>query len=146
LYLNGNNRPINEEQMEIRDLDNPREEIEKAVNDGDLEKLLRLSGLLHGHYCPGLAMGVKAAAKAVKELKVKSTGMEEVVATVEINNCFADGVQMVTGCSFGNAKCSLCGEDIMEPRISMMGGKVVCPPCSGQEYYQLGGDGICLKS
>jgi len=28
--------------------------------------------------------------------------MEEVVAIVETNACFSDGVQMVTGCSFGN--------------------------------------------
>jgi formylmethanofuran dehydrogenase subunit E len=88
--------------MDILDLKNPRQIMEKAVNDGDLEKLLRITGLLHGHYCPGSAMGVKAAARAVKELKVKSTGMEETIAIVEINNCFSDGVQMVTGCSFGN--------------------------------------------
>lgn len=88
--------------MDIVDLKNPRQEIEQAVNNGDLPKLLRISGLLHGHYCPGSAMGVKAAARAVKELGVRSTGMEEVVAIVETNSCFADGVQMVTGCSFGN--------------------------------------------
>jgi formylmethanofuran dehydrogenase subunit E len=28
--------------------------------------------------------------------------MEEVIAIVETNNCFSDGVQTVTGCSFGN--------------------------------------------
>jgi len=88
--------------LDVEDLKNPRQEIEKAVADGDLPKLLRISGLLHGHYCPGSAMGVKAAARAVRELGVKSTGMEEVVAIVETNACFSDGVQMVTGCSFGN--------------------------------------------
>jgi formylmethanofuran dehydrogenase subunit E len=88
--------------MDVKDLQNPRQIIEQAVNDGDLEKLLKISGLLHSHYCPGSAIGVKAAARAVKELAVKSTGMEEIVAIVEINNCFADGIQMVTGCSFGN--------------------------------------------
>jgi formylmethanofuran dehydrogenase subunit E len=88
--------------LDVKDLQNPRQEIEKAVTDGNLQKLLRISGLLHGHYCPGSAIGVKAAARAVKELGVKSKGMEEVVAIVETNSCFADGVQMVTGCSFGN--------------------------------------------
>jgi len=227
--------------LDVKDLKNPRQEIEKAVAEGDLPKLLRISGLLHGHYCPGSAMGVKAAVRAVKELKVKSTGMEEVVAIVETNSCFADGVQMVTGCSLGNnaliyrdygktaftlvkrtgegirtsvlfdrvnqerspeanelwqkvvvkrsgtkdesrrltelwkelsfkvleipdeevldikkvnievpayarifssMKCSVCGENIMEPRARFKEGKPVCLPCSGQEYYQLGGDGI----
>jgi formylmethanofuran dehydrogenase subunit E len=82
--------------------ENPRQEIEEAVAAGNLPRLLEISGLLHGHFCPGSAMGVKAAARAVKELGVKSTGMEEVVAIVETNACFSDGVQMVTGCSLGN--------------------------------------------
>ncbi|MFC1926236.1 FmdE family protein [Chloroflexota bacterium] len=81
---------------------NPRQEIEDAIAVGDLHRLLEISGLLHGHFCPGSAMGVRAAARAIKELGVKSTGMEEVVAIVETNNCFSDGIQMVTGCSFGN--------------------------------------------
>ncbi|MEM2924481.1 MAG: FmdE family protein [Methanocellales archaeon] len=28
--------------------------------------------------------------------------MEEVLAIVETNNCFSDGIQFVTGCTFGN--------------------------------------------
>jgi formylmethanofuran dehydrogenase subunit E len=88
--------------MDVKDLKYPRQEIEAGILNGDLPKLLRISGLLHGHYCPGSAMGVKAAARAVRELGVKSTGMEEVVAIVETNSCFVDGVQMVTGCSLGN--------------------------------------------
>jgi formylmethanofuran dehydrogenase subunit E len=88
--------------MKTMDLEHPRREIEQAVEEGNLDKLLRMSGLLHGHFCPGSAMGVKAAARAVKELKAKSSGMEGVVAIVETNSCFADGVQIVTGCSFGN--------------------------------------------
>jgi len=82
--------------------ENPRQEIEEAIAGADLHKLLLMNGMLHGHYCPGSAMGVKAAALAMRELRVKSTGMEEVVAIVETNNCFADGIQFVTGCSFGN--------------------------------------------
>jgi formylmethanofuran dehydrogenase subunit E len=50
----------------------PRQEIEEAVNHGDLRKLLAI------------------------------TAMEEVIAVVETNNCFSDGLQVVTGCSFGN--------------------------------------------
>jgi formylmethanofuran dehydrogenase subunit E len=170
----------------------------------------------------------------------KSTGMEEVVAIVETNSCFSDGVQIVTGCTFGNnaliyrdygktaftlakrsgeglriavkpdyleeqapeaaalfrkvvverkgteedqarvrelwvdisfrmldvpdddvffinrvkvevpsyarifdsVKCSVCGENIMEPRARIREGKPVCLSCYGREYYQLGGDGI----
>ena len=81
---------------------NPRQEIEDAVAAGDLRKLLLISGMLHGHYCPYSALGVKAGARAMRELRARSTGMEELVAVVETNNCFSDGIQIVTGCSFGN--------------------------------------------
>jgi formylmethanofuran dehydrogenase subunit E len=224
--------------------EHPRKEIEDAIYAGDLPKLLRISGTLHGHYCPYSALGVKAGARAMRELGIRqSTGMEEVVAIVETNNCFSDGVQVVTGCSFGNngliyrdygktaftlarrngqglriavrpdrvtaerspeanelwervvvqrrgseedgkrlrelwmdisfkildvpdkevfslkqvnievpsyarifasVKCSVCGEDIMEPRARLKDGKPVCLPCSGQEYYQLAGDGLSV--
>ncbi|MBN1838174.1 MAG: TraR/DksA C4-type zinc finger protein, partial [Spirochaetales bacterium] len=82
--------------------ENPRQEIEEAVAAGDLPKLLVISGMLHGHYCPYSALGVKAGARAMRELRTQSTGMEELVAIVETNNCFSDGIQIVTGCSFGN--------------------------------------------
>jgi formylmethanofuran dehydrogenase subunit E len=221
--------------------ENPRREIEDAIDAGDLNRLLKMNGMLHGHFCPFSAIGVKAAARAVQELGVRSTGMEEVVAIVETNNCFSDGVQFVTGCSFGNnaliyrdfgktaftlakrsgegirisvradrvmeerppeatelwervvvkrsgneadskrlselwkelafrilelpdeevfdikkvtvdipayariftsVKCSICGENVMEPRVRMKDGKPVCLACSDQGYYQLAGDGI----
>ncbi|MDD5083055.1 MAG: FmdE family protein, partial [Dehalococcoidales bacterium] len=80
----------------------PRQKIEKAIAANDLHKLLAMSGMVHGHFCPGLALGVKAAARAVRELRARSSGMEELIAIVETNSCFSDGVQFVTGCSFGN--------------------------------------------
>jgi formylmethanofuran dehydrogenase subunit E len=227
----------------IMNKEEPRKEIEEAIAAGDLHHLLLLNGMLHGHYCPGSAMGVKAGARAVKELKASSTGMEEVIAIVETNSCFSDGVQMVTGCTLGNnaliyrdygktavtltgrdgngiriaskpgnsaldrypeaaelfnkvvrdrngteedskklrtmwidisfrmldipdeelfdisrvkadvpvyasifssVQCSVCGENIMEPRARIKDGKYVCLPCSGQAYYQLAGDGLSL--
>lgn len=82
---------------------NPREEIESLIGAEDLEGLLRKAGELHGHFCPYLALGVRAGYIALKALRIEGiTGMEEVVAIVETNNCFSDGVQMVTGCTFGN--------------------------------------------
>ena len=79
-----------------------RKEIQRLIEAGNLAGLLNKAGELHGHLCNYLTYGVIAGYIAVRELKVKSTGMEEVVAIVETNNCFSDGVQMVTGCSFGN--------------------------------------------
>lgn len=79
-----------------------RNEIERLIEVGNLAGLLNKAGELHGHLCNYLTYGVIAGYIAVRELGVKSTGMEEVIAIVETNNCFSDGVQMVTGCSFGN--------------------------------------------
>jgi len=90
------------ENQALHNPNNPRHEIEEAIAAGDLPRLLTMSGLLHGHFCPFLSIGVKASVRALKELGASSTGMEEVIAIVETNSCFSDGVQFVTGCSFGN--------------------------------------------
>jgi formylmethanofuran dehydrogenase subunit E len=79
-----------------------RNDIERLIEVGDLAGLLNKAGELHGHLCNYLTYGVIAGYIAMRGLGVKSTGMEEVIAIVETNNCFSDGVQMVTGCSFGN--------------------------------------------
>jgi len=230
--------------LDTKNGENPRKDIEEAITSGDLRRLLMMCGMLHGHFCPYSAIGVKAAARAVRGLGVESTGMEETIAIVETNNCFSDGVQLVTGCSFGNnaliyrdygktaftlakrtgeairiavkadskfleerepeamalfqkvvkeragnkeeeqrlkemwcelsfkllevpdeelfdirqmridvpayarifenLKCSICGENVMGPRARSKNGKHVCIPCSGEEFYQLSGDGISV--
>ncbi len=79
-----------------------RDRIWKMVQEGDENKLLEEAAVLHGHYCPGLALGVKASMTAMKRFESEHTGMEEVIAILETNNCFSDGVQYVTGCTFGN--------------------------------------------
>ena len=85
------------------DLVRPRREIQRLLLEGELAKLLRLAGMLHGHYCPGLALGVKAVHAGFKRLEIRdNTGMEEIMAVAECNNCFVDGVQFVAGCSLGN--------------------------------------------
>jgi len=149
---------------------NPRLTIQKHIMAGDTEKLLMMAAQFHGHYCPGLAMGVMAAVHAMRQLDrdngsdnasvsgtqqrgsdnasvsgtqqrgsdnadpgqphsrptpeghsnpdqtdgsqstTASDGLEDLLAIVETNNCFADGVQLVTGCSFGNN--SLIFEDL----------------------------------
>ncbi len=126
---------------------NPRLTVQKHIMAGDTEKLMMLAAQIHGHYCPGLAMGVMAAVHAMQQLDsdksrgsdadqgekpaetggvktsdtasgtapgpasgLTSDGLEDLLAIVETNNCFADGVQLVTGCSFGNN--SLIFEDL----------------------------------
>jgi len=80
-----------------------RQGVEMMIRSNDLEGLLRQAETIHGHRCPFLALGVKAGRQAMDYLDQENTGMEEVVAVVECNNCFTDGIQVVTGCTFGNS-------------------------------------------
>lgn len=82
--------------------EHPRGRVDHFVRSRDLESLLLGAGELHGHFCPYLSLGVMAGVFAQRELGVASDGMEDVMAIVETNNCFTDGVQYVTGCTFGN--------------------------------------------
>ena len=54
----------------------------------------------HGHMCPGLALGVRAAEVALERIGPHSQD-EEVVAIVETDMCGVDAVQFLTGCTFG---------------------------------------------
>jgi len=53
----------------------------------------------HGHWCPGLAIGIRAAEWALKEMG-KSPD-EEIVAVVETDMCGVDAIQSLIGCTFG---------------------------------------------
>lgn len=53
----------------------------------------------HGHWCPGLAIGIRAAEWALKEMG-KSPD-EEIVAVVETDMCGVDAIQSLVGCTFG---------------------------------------------
>ncbi|HCJ10270.1 MAG TPA: formylmethanofuran dehydrogenase [Clostridiales bacterium] len=80
----------------------PRAAVERLILARDWEGLLLRAGELHGHYCPFLALGVRAGGEALLELGLDSDGMEDLVAVVETNGCFSDGIQCATGCTFGN--------------------------------------------
>ncbi|MDP8928527.1 MAG: FmdE family protein [Actinomycetota bacterium] len=54
----------------------------------------------HGHMCPGLAMGIRAAEVALREIGPHSAD-EEIVAIVETDMCGVDAIQFLTGCTFG---------------------------------------------
>ncbi len=55
----------------------------------------------HGHTCPGLAIGYRAAEAAIKELATERDVDEELVAIVENDACGVDAIQAVTGCTLG---------------------------------------------
>ncbi|MFZ5688581.1 MAG: FmdE family protein [Bacillota bacterium] len=55
----------------------------------------------HGHVCPGLTIGFRAAEIALRELGVPPSDDEALVAIVENDACGVDAVQVLTGCTFG---------------------------------------------
>ncbi len=63
---------------------------------------LDIAGLerFHGHMCPGLAIGVRVAEIALREIGPHAED-EEVVAIVETDMCAVDAIQYFTGCTFG---------------------------------------------
>ncbi|WP_092487265.1 FmdE family protein [Desulfoscipio geothermicus] len=55
----------------------------------------------HGHACPGLAIGYRAAEIALKRLSEKRSPDEELVAVVENDACGVDAVMLLSGCTLG---------------------------------------------
>ena len=55
----------------------------------------------HGHLCPGIAVGFRAARVLMERLGVRRAGDEELVAIIETDACGADAIQVMTGCTFG---------------------------------------------
>lgn len=66
-----------------------------ALNKGLISRTMDF----HGHSCPGLALGIRAAELALNELGRASD--EEVVAVVETDMCGVDAIQFLLGCTFG---------------------------------------------
>ena len=60
---------------------------------------------LHGHRCPGLAIGVRAAAEALRLLA--PTEERDRYCIAESRACYLDGVQSVFGTTWGNGRLEL---------------------------------------
>lgn len=53
----------------------------------------------HGHSCPGLAIGIRAAELARERLAIHTTA--NTICVTETDMCGVDAIQFLTGCSFG---------------------------------------------
>ena len=95
----------------------PRIEILNQILNNRTDLLMMGAAQMHGHFCSGLAMGIMAAVYAMRQLQATSDKADNLLAVVETNNCFADGVQWVTGCSFGNK--ALIYKDIGETAFTL---------------------------
>ncbi|QTA92566.1 FmdE family protein [Desulfonema magnum] len=94
------------ESMEMEKLKlSPRANFIRAIQENDLSCCLIKTAEIHGHFCPGSALGVMASVYGLRQAGLESLfaeGMENLMAVVEINACFADGIQAVSGCTLGN--------------------------------------------
>ncbi len=70
---------------------------EEIFSSEDLTKCVEF----HGHMCPGLAIGFRAARTLMERLGVRRAPDEELLAIVETDACGADAIQVITGCTFG---------------------------------------------
>ena len=71
-----------------------------------IHELYQKAGELHGHYCPGLAIGVRAAYEALRILEVKEKGTG-LYCIAESRACYIDGIQMVFGVSWGKGNLEI---------------------------------------
>lgn len=55
----------------------------------------------HGHICPGLSIGYRAAKAGLELIKESPSKDEEIIAILETDSCAADAIQVLTGCTFG---------------------------------------------
>lgn len=72
-----------------------------TANEIISSKLWKKSVDFHGHVCPGLAIGFKAAQAGLDHLKERRAEDEELITIIETNACSADAIQVLTGCTFG---------------------------------------------
>ena len=63
----------------------------------------------HGHECPGLAIGFRAAEIAKEKMGLKFSQDEEIVCITENDACGVDAVQYITGCTLGKGNLILKG-------------------------------------
>ena len=63
------------------------------------KELIEKTVAFHGHSCPGLTIGIRAAELALQ--KLAHADKEDLVAVVETDMCGVDAIQFLTGCTFG---------------------------------------------
>ena len=63
------------------------------------QEMLKKTVSFHGHNCPGLTIGIRAAEYALQEFK--TTDPVDLVCVTETDMCAVDGIQYITGCTFG---------------------------------------------
>lgn len=67
----------------------------------DKKALWEKAAAFHGHVCPGLTIGYRAALYAIDLLELTFSDDEQVVCISENDACGCDAIQVILGCSIG---------------------------------------------
>lgn len=67
----------------------------------DKKALWEKAAAFHGHVCPGLTIGYRAALYAIDLLELTFADDEQVVCITENDACGVDAIQAILGCSVG---------------------------------------------
>lgn len=78
------------------------------------KEFLEMGQQFHGHKCPAMPMGLRVGAAAMNKLGIGRTGDGAWMALVETGEahcatCFADGIQVITGCTLGKGNIKTLG-------------------------------------
>lgn len=77
--------------------------METQAGNPALEELLRTVATMHRHLCPRQVLGVRMGLYAARLFPVEMPQKDKrMLALVETDGCFADGVSVATGCSMGH--------------------------------------------
>lgn len=82
-------------------VDSPRIDIVRHIMDNNTRELLLKAAQLHGHICPGLALGVMGGTLAMQQLYARGGDPRDYTLIMEMQNCPVDGVMFITGCTPG---------------------------------------------
>ncbi len=70
------------------------------------KEYLEIGQKFHGHKCPAMPNGLRVGAAAMNKLGAERSKDGQLLAILELGEdhcatCFADGIQVITGCTFG---------------------------------------------
>ncbi len=78
------------------------------------KELLAFGQKFHGHKCPAMPMGLRVGLAAMEKLGVEHAPDGQLEAILELDEehcatCFADGIQVATGCTYGKGNIKRLG-------------------------------------
>lgn len=82
----------------------PRIDIVADIRGNKLSDLLIKAGQIHGHICPGLALGVYSASLIVRDLLDQGKDLSKYTLTSYMQNCLVDGIMFITGATPGSKR------------------------------------------